>query len=148
MIIGYLGGDPDVRYLPNGDPVANFSVATNTRWKDRESGEQKERTEWHRCSAFGRQAEVIAEYLRKGSHVFVEGELQTRKWQDKDGIDRWTTEIRVRGFEFLDRKGEGGGGRPPHSADMPPDDREKTRTSTPSQSSQEPPPEFDDDIPF
>ena len=91
IIVGNLGRDPEVRYSANGNSIANVTVATTDSWKDRQSGEQQERTEWHRVVFFNRLAEVGAEYLKKGSQVFIEGRIQTRKWQDKDGNDRWTT---------------------------------------------------------
>ena len=100
IILGRLGGDPETRYLPSGDAVCNFSVATSEKWKDKSTGEQQERTEWHRCSAFGRTAEVIAEYFLKGSEIYLEGKLQTRKWQAQDGTDKYSTEIRVDSFSF------------------------------------------------
>lgn len=94
IIVGNLGADPETRYFPNGDSVTNIRVATTDRWKDKASGEMKEATEWHRVAFFGRLAEIAGEYLKKGSQVYVEGSLRTRKWQDKDGHDRYTTEIR------------------------------------------------------
>jgi single-strand DNA-binding protein len=93
IIVGNLGNDPDTRYMPSGSAVTNLSVATNESWKDKQTGEQKDRTEWHKVAMFGRLAEIAAEYLRKGSQVYIEGKLRTRKWQDKDGQDRFTTEI-------------------------------------------------------
>jgi single-strand DNA-binding protein len=115
ILIGNLGRDPEVRYLPSGDAVANFSIATTDKWKDK-NGEMQEQTEWHRISFFGRQAEICGEYLRKGSSVYVEGRIQTRKWTDKDGNERTTTEIRGDRMQMLG--GRGGG-----SAEMrePPD---------------------------
>lgn len=101
-IKGFLGRDPETRYMPSGDAVTNFSVATSEKWKDKASGEQKERTEWHRCSSFGRTAEVIAEYFKKGSQILLEGSLHTREYE-KDGIKRYSTEIRVDRFYFCDR---------------------------------------------
>lgn len=92
-IIGNLGRDPEVRYSANGDPIANLAVATTDRWKDKATGEQKEATEWHRVAMFGRLAEIAAEYLKKGSQVYIEGKLQTRKYTDKEGVERYTTEI-------------------------------------------------------
>ena len=97
-ILGRLGQDPDIRYTQNGDPVANLSVATSEKWKDKQTGESKEKTEWHRVNIWGRLAEIAGEYLKKGSQVYLEGKLQTRKWQDKDGNDRWTTEIVLSGY--------------------------------------------------
>jgi single-strand DNA-binding protein len=105
--IGNLGSDPDMRYTQSGEPVANFSLACNERYNDKNTGEQKEVTEWVNCVAFGRRAEVIQEYCKKGSKLFVEGKLRTRKWQDKDGIDKYTTEVILSGFQFLDSKGSG-----------------------------------------
>lgn len=110
ILLGNLGADPELRHLPNGTAVVNLSVATGERWRDKATGETRERTEWHRVEFFDRQAEVIGEYFRKGSQIFVEGRLQTDKWQDKDGNDRYTTKIRGFAFSFVDRKGDGGGG--------------------------------------
>lgn len=111
ILIGNLGNDPETRYTSGGAAVANISLATSESWKDRESGEQQERTEWHRIVFFGRLAEIVSEYLRKGSQIYVEGRLQTRKWQDKDGNDRYTTEIVANEMQMLGSRGGG-------SADM------------------------------
>ena len=108
IIVGNLGADPETRYTPGGDAVTNIRVATTDKWKDKASGEMKEATEWHRISFFGRLAEVAGEYLKKGSQVYVEGSLRTRKWQDKDGQDRYSTEIRGDVMQMLGRR-EGGG---------------------------------------
>lgn len=108
IIVGNLGADPETRFLPSGEAVANIRVATSDRWKDKASGEMKEATEWHRISFFGRLAEIAGEYLKKGSQVYVEGSLRTRKWQDKEGHDRYSTEIRADTMQMLGRK-EGGG---------------------------------------
>ena len=136
IIIGNLGQDPDTRYSPSGSAVTKLRVATNESWKDRQSGEQQERTEWHRVTMFGRLAEIAAEYLRKGSQVYLEGRLQTSKWQDKDGNDRYMTEIIANEMQMLGGRGGapamgggGGGGSQSQPAQSPPDD-------------------FDDDIPF
>ena len=94
-IIGNLGNDPEIRYMPSGGAVANLSIATTESWKDKTTGEKKEQTEWHRVVIFGKLAEIASEYLRKGSKVFIEGSLRTRKWQDQAGVDRYTTEINV-----------------------------------------------------
>jgi single-strand DNA-binding protein len=114
IIVGNLGADPETRYTPGGDAVTNIRVATTDRWKDKASGEMKEATEWHRISFFGRLAEVAGEYLKKGSQVYVEGSLRTRKWQDKEGQDRYSTEVVLQGFNsqltMLDSRGGGGGG--------------------------------------
>ncbi|SPD46287.1 single-stranded DNA-binding protein [Cupriavidus neocaledonicus] len=111
QIIGNLGNDPETRYMPSGDAVTNLSVATTDRWKDKQSGETKEATEWHRVSFFGKLAEIAGQYLRKGSKVYIEGSLRTRKWQDQSGQDRYTTEIRADNLVMLDGKpaGEGNG---------------------------------------
>jgi single-strand DNA-binding protein len=108
IIVGNLGRDPETRYLPSGEAVTNISVATTETWKDKTSGEKKEATEWHRIAFFGRLAEIAGEYLKKGSQVYVEGSLRTRKWQDKDGQDRYSTEIRADEMKMLGRR-EGGG---------------------------------------
>jgi single-strand DNA-binding protein len=105
ILIGNLGSDPDVKYLPNGNCVSNFSVATSETWKDKNSGQQQERTEWHRCTAFGRLGEVCGEYLKKGSKVYLEGQLKTRSW-DKDGQKQYMTEINVREMQMLDSRGQ------------------------------------------
>lgn len=159
MIIGNLGKDPDTRYMPNGSAVTAFSVATNEKWKDKQTGEEKEQVEWHRVVLFGRIAEVAAEYLKKGSSVYIEGKMQTRKWDDKDGVTRYTTEIVGREMKMLGTKGSGG---PPHPAEG--GAKQKPAATTPQQGQQPlkdpfdtegnvttgeaPPPDFDDDIPF
>jgi len=106
ILIGNLGRDPEMRYLPSGDAVANFSIATTEKWKDK-AGEMQEQTEWHRIAFFGRQAEICGEYLRKGSSVYIEGRLQTRKWTDKDNNERTTTEIRGDRMQMLGARGGG-----------------------------------------
>ncbi len=108
IIVGNLGNDPEVRYMPNGNAVANLSIATSESWKDQQ-GQQQERTEWHRVTMYRRLAEVAGEYLKKGSQVFIEGKLQTRKWQDKDGNDRYTTEIIADNMQMMGGRNEGGG---------------------------------------
>src|SRR5262245_39339093 len=110
ILIGNLGRDPEVRYMPEGGAVTNISIATTDTWKDK-SGEKQERTEWHRVAFFGRLAEIAGEYLKKGSQVYVEGRLQTRKWQDKEGQERYTTEIVASEMRMLGRR-EGAGGEP------------------------------------
>jgi single-strand DNA-binding protein len=105
IILGNLGRDPETRYLQSGAAVTNFSVATSERWKDKQTGEQKEKTEWHRCVAFGRQAEIADQYLSKGSKVYVEGSLQTSQYE-KNGQTHYSTEIKVREFQMLDSKGD------------------------------------------
>ena len=109
IVLGNLGKDPEMRYLPNGDAVANFTVATSDTWKDKQTGEQKEQTEWHRIVAFRRLGEICGEYLRKGSKVYVEGRLQTRKWQNQQGQDVYSTEIVANEMQMLDSRGQGGG---------------------------------------
>ncbi len=111
ILVGNLGADPEVRYMPNGGAVANITVATTESWKDKQSGENQEKTEWHRVVFFARLAEIVGEYLKKGSQIYVEGRLQTRKWQDKSGQDRYTTEIVANEMQMLGSKG-GGGGNP------------------------------------
>jgi single-strand DNA-binding protein len=109
ILVGNLGADPETRYMPSGSAVTNLSVATTESWKDKQSGEQKERTEWHKVAMFNRLAEIAAEYLRKGSQVYIEGKLRTRKWQDQNGQDRWTTEIIADEMQMLGGRGGGGG---------------------------------------
>ena len=110
IIVGNLGKDPEMRSFPNGDQVANVSIATTDRWKDKTSGEMKEATEWHRINFNGRLAEIVGQYLKKGSQVYVEGSLRTRKWTDKDGVEKFTTEIRADQMQMLgSRQGMGGG---------------------------------------
>lgn len=147
ILIGNLGNDPDVRYTSGGSPVANISLATSETWRDKETGDQQERTEWHRIVFFGRLAEIVDEYLRKGSKVYVEGRLQTRKWQDKDGNDRYTTEIIANEMQMLDSKGSSG------DFTRTPEPGEGARAQTPRPAAPGNNPgdssEFvDDDIPF
>jgi single-strand DNA-binding protein len=140
IIVGNLGGDPDTKYMPSGSAVTNLTVATNESWKDKQTGEQKDRTEWHKVAMFGRLAEIAAEYLRKGSQVYIEGKLRTRKWTDKQGNDRYTTEIIADEMQMLG--GRGGGGAPAMGGPPP--------SSAPPQGSSGPAggDDFDDDIPF
>jgi single-strand DNA-binding protein len=137
IIVGNLGNDPDTRYMPSGSAVTNLSVATNESWKDKQTGEQKDRTEWHKVARFGRLAEIAAEYLRKGSQVYIEGKLRTRKWQDKDGQDRFTTEIVADEMQMLGGRGGAGGGAPSMN--------DSSDRSPPPRASGD---DFDDDIPF
>lgn len=109
ILIGNIGKDPEVRYLPSGDAVANLTLATSENWTDKTSGDKKEATEWHRVAFFGRTAEVAGQFLKKGAKIYVEGSLRTRKWQDKDGQDRYTTEVKGDVMRMLDRRGEGSG---------------------------------------
>ena len=106
IIVGNLGADPEVKYMPSGDAVCNLSVATTESWKDKQTGEKVEHTEWHRVVMFRRLAEIAGEYLRKGSQVYIEGKLKTRKWQDSNGNDRYTTEIEAREMQMLGGKGQ------------------------------------------
>ncbi len=112
ILVGNLGRDPEVRYSPNGAAICNITLATSRNWKDKESGERREETEWHRVVLYNRLAEIAGEYLKKGRSVYIEGRLQTRKWQDKEGQDRWTTEIIADQMQMLGGRegGEGGGG--------------------------------------
>lgn len=113
ILVGNLGNDPEIRYMPNGGAVANITIATSDSWRDKATGEQREKTEWHRVVLFGKLAEVAGEYLRKGSQVYIEGQLQTRKWQDQSGQDRYSTEVVVQGFngvmQMLGGRAQGGG---------------------------------------
>jgi len=104
ILIGNLGTDPEVRYLASGDPVANISLATSESWKDKQSGQQQERTEWHRVVIYGKMADIAAKYMKKGSKVYIEGSLRTRKWQDKAGQDKYTTEIICSDLQLIDTK--------------------------------------------
>jgi single-strand DNA-binding protein len=143
ILVGNCGKDPETRYMPSGGAVTNITLATSEGWKDKQTGEQKERTEWHTVVFFNRLAEIAGEYLRKGSQVYVEGSLRTRKWQDKNGQDRYTTEIVASEMQMLGSKGGGGG------------DSYAPAQSSSSSSSRRPEPagamvddSFDDDIPF
>ena len=176
ILVGNLGQDPEVRYMPNGNAVTNVTIATSDSWKDRETGQQQERTEWHRVVFFGKLAEIAGQYLRKGSKVYVEGALRTRKWQNQSGQDRYTTEIVVDingQMQMLDSRGEGGGnfqqpnqggyGQPQQSFQQPPAQQGGQAPQQPAQQrpAQQPAPQqsapqqpaagfddFDDDIPF
>jgi len=143
ILVGNLGKDPEVRYMPNGNAVANITLATTESWKDKQSGEQQEKTEWHRIVMFRRLGEIAGEYLKKGSQVYIEGKLQTRKWQDNSGNDRYTTEIVANEMQMLG--GRGGGGSAGFSGDSAP------AQAAPAQSAPAPAAaggDFDDDIPF
>ena len=153
ILIGNLGADPEIRYTPNGVAVANATLATSSAWKDKQSGESQERTEWHRIVFFNRLAEIVGEYLRKGSKIYIEGSLRTRKWQDKNGIDRYTTEIVANEMQMLDSKGSSGGGNAGGGGfegyDQLPEAQGGGGSSY--QSSSAPSPagaDFEDDIPF
>lgn len=171
ILVGNLGGDPEVRYMPSGGAVANITIATSESWRDKNTGEQKEKTEWHRVALFGKLAEVAGEYLRKGSQVYIEGQLQTRKWQDQNGQERYTTEVVVQGFNGVmqmlggrAQQGQGapmGGqqqqqwGQPQQPAQQQGFAPQQPQQQAPQQAPQqaqpqynEPPMDFDDDIPF
>ena len=123
ILIGNLGADPDIRYMPSGEPVANLSLATSESWKDSQSGELREKTEWHRVVAFRKLAEIIGQYCKKGSKLYIEGRLQTRKWQDQNGQDRYTTEIVADQMQMLDSRNAGGDnydGDPGYGSAQPP----------------------------
>lgn len=155
ILVGNLGNDPETRYMPSGGAVTNISVATSETWKDKQTGQPQERTEWHRVVFFNRLAEIAGEYLRKGSKVYVEGSLRTRKWQDQSGQDRYTTEIIANEMQMLDSRGMGGGGGYPDEQASAPR-QPAARSPGPAAQDQGPPPtqpagdfaDFDDDIPF
>lgn len=156
IVVGNLGGDPDVRYTQAGAAITNISVATSETWKDKQTGQPQERTEWHRVVFFNRLAEIAGEYLRKGSKVYVEGSLRTRKWQDKDGKDRYTTEITANELQMLDTRSSGDGGSAraesqarAHGADRTPgQQRGPDQSQAPKQEEVPDYANFDDDIPF
>jgi single-strand DNA-binding protein len=151
ILIGNLGADPETRAMPSGSQVANLRIATSESWRDKTSGEQQERTEWHRVALFGRLAEIAAEYLRKGSQVYIEGSLRTRKWQDKQGNERYSTEIIGNEMQMLGGRGgagAGAGGAPGASApsrSAEPSYAEESGGSSAGSGRGE---DFDDDIPF
>jgi single-strand DNA-binding protein len=144
ILVGNLGKDPEVRYSPNGSAMANVTIATAESWKDKQTGEKQEKTEWHRVVFFNRLAEVVGEYLKKGSQVYIEGRLQTRKWQGKDGQDRYTTEIVANEMQMLGSR-SGGGGTSDWSSQKP-----EQNNSAPNEAAASAPPvdDFDDDVPF
>lgn len=165
ILVGNLGNDPEIRYLPSGGAVANITLATSETWRDKNTGEQREKTEWHRVALFGKLAEVAGEYLRKGSQVYIEGQLQTRKWQDQSGQDRYSTEVVVQGFngvmQMLGGRAQGGNqaqsggnqgnwGQPQQPAQQQSAPRAPQQQAPQQQAPQynEPPMDFDDDIPF
>ena len=145
ILIGNLGADPEVRYSAAGSAITNARLATTDQWKDRQTGEQQERTEWHRLVFFGRLAEISGEYLKKGSKVFVEGRLQTRKWQGQDGQDRYTTEVVVNDMQMLDGAGGGAGGAGAAAGGM---NQAAAAPSAEPEPQTAPADDFDDDIPF
>ncbi|MFK3840096.1 single-stranded DNA-binding protein [Serratia sp. NPDC087055] len=149
ILVGNLGEDPEVRYLPNGGAVANITLATSESWRDKATGEQKEKTEWHRVVLFGKLAEIAGEYLRKGSQVYIEGKLTTRKWTDQAGVEKYTTEIHVNVGGVLQMLGgRQGDGAPQQSGKQ---QQRHAPAQSANHSSSEPPMNFDDcdsDIPF
>jgi single-strand DNA-binding protein len=150
ILVGNLGADPETRYMPSGGAVTNLRIATADSWKDKQTGEKQERTEWHRVVLFNRLAEVAAEYLRKGSQVYLEGRIQTRKWQGQDGQDRYSTEIVANEMQMLGKASGGGGGGGGGYQSAPPDqgmDAPQNQSSS-SSAVAGPPDDFDDDIPF
>ncbi|CAN7160626.1 single-stranded DNA-binding protein [Massilia sp. LjRoot122] len=158
IIVGNLGRDPEIRYMPSGDAIANIAVATSYKSKDRNTGEQKELTEWHRISFFGRLAEIVGQYLKKGSSVYVEGRLQTRKYTDKDGIERYATDIIAENMQMLGGRqgmgGDAGMGGMDDGGGYEPQQRPAPRQAPPAPAARpqpKPAPNFsdmDDDIPF
>jgi single-strand DNA-binding protein len=160
ILIGNLGNDPEQKSMPNGNAVTTISVATSESWKDKQTGQQQERTEWHRVVFFNRLAEIVGQYLSKGSKVYVEGSLRTRKWQDNNGVDRYTTEIVGNEMQMLDSRGMEGGSYAPQAVpqqrapQQSPQQQPPQRQSAPAQSPQQPAApvgnfdDFDDDIPF
>jgi len=154
MIMGNLGFDPEVRYTTSGAAVTNLRVATSEVWKDRQTGEKQERTEWHRIVLFARLGEIAAQYLRKGSRVFIEGTIRTNKWQDQSGNDRYTTEIIANNLQLMDTKGGGAaGGTMADDVDMMPTETQAAQSGKSTKSTQKVPATtldeaFDDDIPF
>lgn len=143
ILIGHLGQDPEIRYMPAGGAVANLTLATSESWRDKQSGEMREKTEWHRVCIFGKLAEVAGEYLKKGSQVYIEGSLQTRKWQDQSGQDRYTTEVVVNIGGSMQMLGGNGGNQAgsQQSARQPQNSQQQAPQN-------EPPMDFSDDIPF
>src|SRR5690554_2777014 len=157
ILIGNVGGDPEVRYMPNGNAVANVTLATSDSWKDKQTGQQQERTEWHRVVFFGRLAEIVGEYVRKGSKLYIEGRLQTREWE-KDGVKRYTTEIVVDiggQMQLLDGRPQGGEGMAPRPQQSRPAPQRQAQQPQQQQQPAQPQAQqmpdydsFDDDIPF
>lgn len=155
ILIGNLGRDPESRYAPSGDAICNLTLATTETWKDKTTGERREATEWHRVVFFGRLAEIAQQYLRKGSQIYVEGRLQTRKWQDQNGNDRYTTEVRGDEMKMLGRReggdvpmrqGEGEAPQRPQAAPAPRPQQTRPAQEAPAYGKLND--EFDDDIPF
>lgn len=151
ILIGNLGADPEVRYTPNGSAVANITVATSESWRDKQSGELQDRTEWHRVVFFARLAEIVGEYLRKGSKVYIEGSLRTRKWHDKNGIDRYTTEVIANEMHMLDSRGanaNAAAAAPSANSNSNPPQKASAPAVSETPSEPELSKELEDDIPF
>ena len=158
IILGRVGNDPEIRYSASGSAIANLSVATSEQWKDKQTGEKKEQTEWHRIVIFGKLAEVAGEYLRKGSQVYIEGQLRTRKWSDSNGVDRYTTEIVIPQMggvmQMLGGKRDDSGQQPRQQSGQQPqggwvtNQQQQPQKQQSPQGGNEPPIDFDDDIPF
>lgn len=146
IIVGNLGRDPEVRYSASGAAIANVNIATTESWKDKQTGEAVEKTEWHRVVFFGRLAEIVNEYLKKGSQVYIEGRLQTRKWQDQSGQDRYTTEIVASDMQMLGSRGGGGAPAEDYSSSAP--SNESRAPTGDNAGGGMPTSDFDDDIPF
>jgi len=150
ILVGNCGQDPEVRYMPSGGAVTNLSLATSESWKDKNTGDQQERTEWHRVVFFNRLAEIVEQYVKKGTKLYVEGSLRTRKWQGQDGQDRYTTEIVASEMQMLDSRGSQGGYEPAQSSPAP-DFQQQAPQASPAQSQPQPAQSggiVDDDIPF
>lgn len=152
-LIGNLGRDPEIRRMQNGDAVANMSIATSERWRDKNTGEQREKTEWHRVVAFGKLAEIVEQYCKKGDRLFVQGQIQTRKWTDQSGADKYTTEIVLRGFNgrllmLGGVSGEQGSSRDDAGRDAGHSGGYAGRREPDAQQQQSRAPDFDDEIPF
>lgn len=144
ILVGNLGADPEIRYTPSGTAVVTVSIATSSAWKDKQSGETKEQTEWHRVVFFNRLAEIVNEYLKKGAKVYVEGSLRTRKWTDKNNVEKYTTEIIADEMQMLDGRGVGQS----ESAGASTSNSKSSASTTPATAQITPATDFDDDIPF
>jgi len=148
IIIGNLGNDPEQKAMPNGNAVVNITVATSESWKDKQTGQQQERTEWHRVVFFNRLAEIAGQYLSKGSKVYLEGSLRTRKWQDQNGNDRYTTEIVASEMQMLDSRESGGQYQAPQQQAAPQQQQAPQQYQQQAPQQQQAPDNFDDQIPF
>lgn len=146
ILIGNLGNDPEMRVMPSGGSVANISVATSESWTDKSTGQKQERTEWHRVIFFNRLAEVVGQYLRKGSKVYVEGQLRTRKWQDQSGVEKYTTEIIANNMQMLDSRQDSQ--QPTQQHQAPPQQGYQQQAPAQQYQQDSAPVDFDDDVPF